>query len=587
MTMSELETMRHSCAHVMAAAVVEMFPEASLGFGPPIDDGFYYDFDLPRSLTPDDLKEIERRMRRLISKADPFEYEELAAGDAKALLGGTGQTYKIEAIDDISGLGEAPSIYRSGDFLDLCAGPHVEHTGKVGPFKLLSIAGAYWKGSEKNPQLQRIYGTCFPTKAQLDRHLELLEEARARDHRTLGRELDLFTINELVGSGLVLWHPKGGRLREIIEDFWRAEHRRRGYEMVFSPHIGRAELWDTSGHNRWFADDMFPPMELETQSYINKPMNCPFHIQIYKSRTRSYRELPLRWGELGTVYRRERSGVLHGMLRVRGFTQDDAHLFMRPDQLVDEILGVLDLELFFLKQFGYEDLKFTLSVRDESNKSHYAGTDEVWELAESALANALNEKKLEYTRAAGEATFYGPKIDTHLSDALGREWQGPTIQVDFNLPERFDIVYEARDGVRRRPVMVHRTILGSMERFVAGLVEHYAGAFPVWLAPEQVRVINIADRHIEYCQSVLAALRKAGLRAELDARTERMNLKIREAQLQKTPYMLIAGDRDIAAEKVSVRLRSGQDLGQMDLANFVETAVAVNAGRSAGYGFAE
>ena len=586
MTMSELETMRHSCAHVMAAAVMEMFPEASLGFGPPIDDGFYYDFELPRSLTPDDLKEIERRMRRLISKADPFEYEELEAVQAKALLGGMGQTYKIEAIDDISGLGEAPSIYRSGDFLDLCAGPHVEHTGKVGPFKLLSIAGAYWKGSEKNPQLQRIYGTCFPTKAQLDRHLELLEEARSRDHRTLGRVLDLFTVNELVGPGLALWHPKGGRVREIIEDFWRAEHRRRGYELVFSPHIGRAELWDTSGHTRWFADDMFPPMELETQSYINKPMNCPFHIQIYKSRTRSYRELPLRWGELGTVYRRERSGVLHGMLRVRGFTQDDAHLFLRPDQLVDEILGVLDLELFFLKQFGYEDLKFTLSVRDESNKAHYAGADEVWELAERALANALNEKKLEYTRAVGEATFYGPKIDTHLSDALGRLWQGPTIQVDFNLPERFDIVYEGRDGARHRPVMIHRTILGSMERFVAGLVEHYAGAFPVWLAPEQVRVINIADRHVEYCQNVVTALREAGLRAELDARTERMNLKIREAQLQKTPYMLIAGDRDIAAGKVSVRLRSGQDLGQMDLADFIKTAGGVNAERSAGYGFA-
>ncbi|MCY3801494.1 MAG: threonine--tRNA ligase [Chloroflexi bacterium] len=587
MTMSELETMRHSCAHVMAAAVIEMFPEASLGFGPPIDDGFYYDFDLARSLTPDDLEEIERRMRRLISRADPFEYEELEAGDAKALLGGMGQNYKIEAIDDISRLGEAPSIYRSGDFLDLCAGPHLEHTGKVGPFKLLSIAGAYWKGSEKNPQLQRIYGTCFPTQAELDRHLELLEEARSRDHRTLGLVLDLFTVNELVGPGLALWHPNGGRVREIIEDFWRAEHRRRGYELVFSPHIGRAELWDTSGHTRWFADDMFPPMELETQSYVNKPMNCPFHIQIYKSRTRSYRELPLRWGELGTVYRHERSGVLHGMLRARGFTQDDAHLFLRPDQLVDEILGVLDLELFFLKQFGYEDLRFTLSVRDESNKEHYAGTDEVWELAERALANALNEKELEYTRAEGEATFYGPKIDTHLSDALGRLWQGPTIQVDFNLPERFDIVYEGQDGVRHRPVMVHRTILGSMERFVAGLVEHHAGAFPVWLAPEQVRVINIADRHVDYCQYVVAALREAGLRAQLDVRSERMNLKIRRAQWQKTPYMLIAGDRDVAAEKVSVRLRSGQDLGAMDLADFIETAVRVNAERAAGYGFDE
>ncbi len=585
MTMSELEAMRHSCAHVMAAAVIEMFPEAKLGFGPPIDDGFYYDFDLSRSLTTADLEEIERRMERLIAKADSFDYEELEIGEARALFAGNDQTYKIEAIDDISNLGSVPSIYRSGNFLDLCAGPHVEHTGKVGPFKLLSIAGAYWKGSENNPQLQRIYGTCFPTRDELDRHLQLLEEARKRDHRTLGRELDLFSVNELVGPGLVLWHPNGGRIREVVEDFWRAEHRRRGYELVYSPHIGRAELWDTSGHTRWFADDMFPPMELEAQSYINKPMNCPFHIQIYKSRTRSYRDLPLRWGELGTVYRRERSGVLHGMLRVRGFTQDDAHLFMRPDQLVEEILGVLDLELFFLKQFGYTDLKFTLSVRDETNKDHYAGTDENWKLAEDALANALNQKKLEYTRATGEATFYGPKIDTHLSDALGRLWQGPTIQVDFNLPERFEIVYEGQDGNRHRPVMVHRTILGSMERFVAGLVEHYAGAFPVWLAPVQVRVINIADRHIEYCENVLATLRDAGLRADLDARTERMNLKIREAQVQKVPYMLVAGDKDIESGKVSVRLRSTDELGQMDLAEFVDTATRVNAERAADYGF--
>ena len=585
MTMSELEAMRHSCAHVMAAAVIEMFPEAKLGFGPPIDDGFYYDFDLSRSLTPADLEEIEGRMERLIAKADSFDYEELEIGEARALFAGNDQTYKIEAIDDISNLGAVPSIYRSGNFLDLCAGPHVEHTGKVGPFKLLSIAGAYWKGSEKNPQLQRIYGTCFPTRDELDQHLQLPEEARKRDHRTLGRELDLFSVNELVGPGLALWHPNGGRIREVVEDFWRAEHRRRGYELVYSPHIGRAELWDTSGHTRWFADDMFPPMELEAQSYINKPMNCPFHIQIYKSRTRSYRDLPLRWGELGTVYRRERSGVLHGMLRVRGFTQDDAHLFMRPDQLVEEILGVLDLELFFLKQFGYTDLKFTLSVRDETNKDHYAGTDENWKLAEDALANALNQKKLEYTRATGEATFYGPKIDTHLSDALGRLWQGPTIQVDFNLPERFEIVYEGQDGNRHRPVMVHRTILGSMERFVAGLVEHYAGAFPVWLAPVQVRVINIADRHIEYCENVLATLRDAGLRADLDSRTERMNLKIREAQVQKVPYMLVAGDKDIESGKVSVRLRSTDELGQMDLAEFVDTATRVNAERAADYGF--
>ena len=524
-------------------------------------------------------------METLVARAEPFVYEELEVDAAKDLFAKAGQTYKLEAIDDISALGEKPSIYRSGDFLDLCAGPHVEDTGKVGPFKLLSIAGAYWKGTEENPQLQRIYGTCFGAEKDLKRHLDLLEEAKKRDHRVLGRELDLFSINDLVGPGLALWHPKGGRIREVVEDFWRKEHRRRGYELVYSPHIGRSELWDTSGHTQWFTDDMFPRMELETQSYIMKPMNCPFHIQIYKSRTRSYRDLPLRWGELGTVYRRERSGVLHGMLRVRGLTQDDAHLFMRPEQLVDEILGVLDLELFFLDQFGYKDLKFTLSVRDPGDLDHYAGDDSVWETAEKALGSALDKMGLEYERAEGEAVFYGPKIDTHLSDALGRQWQGPTIQVDFNLPERFDLEYEGEDGHRHRPVMVHRTILGSIERFIAGLVEHHAGAFPVWLAPEQVRVINIADRHIEYCEGVLGSLREGGLRADLDARTERMNLKIRDAQLQKVPYMLIAGDRDVEAKKVSVRLRSEKDLGQIDLQEFIQTAAAVNDGRSSGYGF--
>lgn len=587
MPMTELEKMRHSCAHVMATAVQEMFPEAQLGFGPPIEDGFYYDFDLPRALTPDDLEEVERRMARVVKAADPFIYEEIAGDAALSMFEETGQMYKLEAIRDLVDKGETISIYRSGEFFDLCAGPHMTNTRQVGTYKLLSVAGAYWKGDEKRPQLQRIYATSFSSKKELREFLDRREEALRRDHRTLARELDLFSINADVGAGLVLWHPKGGVLREILEDFWRAEHRRRGYDIVFTPHIGRKELWDTSGHTRWYADGLFPEMELEHQTFINKPMNCPFHVKIFGSQTRSYRDLPLRFGELGTVYRFERSGVLHGALRVRGFTQDDAHIFCRPDQFASEVAGALDIARFILDTFGFGDLEIDLSVRDDSGDEKYVGANELWELAEAGLIEALEKEGMEYTRVPGEAAFYGPKIDIKVRDAIGRTWQLTTIQVDFNLPERFDIDYEDEDGLRKRPVMVHRALLGSMERFTAILIEHYAGAFPVWLAPVQVMMIPIADRHEQYCHSAATTMREAGLRVDIDARSERMNRKIRNAQLQKIPYMLVVGDRDVEAGQVSVRLRSEKDQGAMDLETFISTVRNVCSDRADGYGFGE
>ena len=585
MAMTELEKMRHSCAHVMATAVQEMFPEARLGFGPPIEHGFYYDFDLPRALKPEDLVEVERRMRAVVKAADPFVYEEVSGEEALKLFEEAGQTYKVEAISDLVGTGETISVYRSGKFFDLCAGPHVADTSEVGVYKLLSVAGAYWKGDEKRPQLQRIYATSFPSEKELKEYLHRREEAQRRDHRTLARELDLFSINPEVGAGLVLWHPKGGVVREILEDFWREEHRRRGYDLVFTPHIGRKELWETSGHTRWYADGLFPEMELEHQSFINKPMNCPFHVKIFGSRTRSYRDLPLRFAELGTVYRFERSGVLHGAMRVRGFTQDDAHIFCRPDQFAAEVAAALDIARYILGTVGFVDLQFDLSVRDESGDDKYVGEDSLWELAESGLVEALEAQGLEYSRVPGEAVFYGPKIDVHVRDAIGRSWQLTTIQVDFNLPERFDIEYEDDDGSRKRPVMVHRALLGSIERFVAILIEHYAGAFPVWLAPVQVMMIPIADRHHAYCQEAAKRMREAGLRVDVDARGERMNRKIRNAQMQKIPYMLVVGDRDIKAEKVSVRLRSEKDLGVMDVDSLIAAATKAVAERADGYGF--
>ena len=543
-TYDRLYRVRHSAAHVLATAMLDLFPDAQMGIGPPTDDGFYYDFELPRALTPDDLKALQKLMLKHKKANYPFEYSEHDREAALAYFKETNQPFKVELINDLPD-DETISYYTSGPFVDLCRGPHVDSTGEIGAFKLLSIAGAYWRGDENRAQLQRVYGTAFETKAELNAHLARLEEAKRRDHRTLARDLDLFSINPAIGAGLVLWHAKGSLVRELLETFWREEHRRRGYDMVYSPHIGRRELWETSGHTQWFSDGLFPEMELEHQTFINKPMNCPFHVKIFDSQTRSYRDLPLRYGELGTVYRFERSGTLHGALRVRGLTQDDAHIFCRRDQFTDEVAGALDLARFIYETFGFSEYIVELSVRDASGSAKYAGGDDLWELAEEGLVEALERHEMAYTRVEGEAAFYGPKIDIQVADAIGRRWQLTTVQVDFNLPERFDITYEDADGTRQRPVMVHRAIFGAMERFVAVLIEHFAGAFPVWLAPVQVAVIPIADRHVDYCEGVAERLREAGLRVQVDARAERMNRKIRDAQLQKTPYMLVAGDRDI------------------------------------------
>ncbi|MGE5592105.1 MAG: threonine--tRNA ligase [Betaproteobacteria bacterium] len=561
------EILRHSTAHVLAQAVKRLFPEVKLAIGPAIENGFYYDFDKPEPFTLDDLGRIEQEMRNIVSENLPIVREEISRDDAVALFCKMDEPYKLELIEDLP-QDEVVSVYRQGEFVDLCRGPHLASTGELRAFKLLSVAGAYWRGDEKRKMLQRIYGTAFPTEAGLQAYLHVLEEAERRDHRKLGKELDLFSLHEEAGAGLVYWHPKGAMVRKVIEDFWREEHLKRGYQLVYSPHIARRDLWEISGHWGWYRENMYSPIDIDGVEYLLKPMNCPFHILMYKTRTRSYRDLPIRWAELGTVYRYERSGVLHGLLRVRGFTQDDAHLFMRPDQLEDELVGVLDLVEFMMRSFGYKDYDMELSVRDPANKEKYVGSDEVWNMAEGALVAALDRKGLPYARMEGEAKFYGPAIDVKVKDALGRGWQGPTIQVDFNLPERFDLEYIGEDNSPHRPVMIHRTVLGSMERFVAGLVEHYAGAFPVWLAPVQVRLIPIADRHVDYARKVASELVEAKLRVEVDDRGEKMGYKIREAQVEKVPYMLVAGDREAEQGTVSVRSRGEGDLGPMSLADF-------------------
>ncbi len=557
---NRLEVMRHSAAHVMAQAVLSIFPEAKLGIGPAIEDGFYYDFDLPRSLTPDDLPAIEAKMKEIVALDLPFEREEVDREEARRLL--AGQPYKLELIDELAD--EKVSLYRQGPLVDLCRGPHLGSTGELGAFKLVNIAGAYWRGDEHRPMLQRIYGVAFETEAALQEHLHRLAEAAKRDHRRLGRELDLFSIHNEAGPGLVHWHPKGALVRRLIEDFWKDEHIKRGYDIVYTPHIAKVDLWRTSGHWDFYQDYLYSPMEVEGQDYIIKPMNCLGHILMYKTRLRSYRELPLRWAELGTVYRYERSGVLHGLARVRGFTQDDAHIFCRPDQLEAEVAGVLELARFMMQAFGFNEYEVFLSTRPEK----YAGSAEVWEDSTRTLERALDRLHMAYSIDPGEGVFYGPKIDISLKDALGRSWQGPTTQVDFNLPQRFDVTYIGEDGKEHQVVMVHRAVLGSLERFVACLLEHYAGAFPVWLAPVQAVVIPIADRHLDYARQVAAELSGQGLRIQVDARAERMNLKIREAQLQKVPYMLVVGDNEAAASTVSLRLRNNQNLGTHSLASF-------------------
>ncbi|MGQ9491071.1 MAG: threonine--tRNA ligase [Anaerolineae bacterium] len=579
-----LYKLRHSTAHVMAQAVLERFPDALIAIGPPIKDGFYYDFDLGRNpdgslktFTPEDLEAIEKRMRQIVAGRHPFIRSEVSAAEAKRLF--ANQPYKIELIEGLEKGGvdeygeptaEPPviSTYQHDRFIDLCRGPHLEHTGQIPPdaFKLLSVAGAYWRGDEHNPMLQRIYGTVWPNKQQLDAYLYKIEEARRRDHRRLGKELDLFSTNpDEVGGGLVLWHPKGAMMRYLAEEFSKQEHLKGGYEFVVTPHIGRATLWETSGHLDFYKESMYAPIEIEGQQFYLKPMNCPFHVSIYKSRTRSYRDLPLRWAEWGTVYRFERSGVLHGLTRVRGFTQDDAHLFCRPDQMPEEIDKVLGFCLHILRSFGFESFNAYLSTRPEKR----VGPDEKWEAAERALEAALQRAGIPYQVDEGGGAFYGPKIDLKVYDALEREWQLSTIQFDFNLPERFDLSYIGEDGKEYRPYMIHRALMGSLERFFGVLIEHFGGAFPVWLSPVQATVIPIADRHNEIAHQVAARLKEAGLRAEVDDSSDRMNAKIRNAQLQKIPYMLVIGDREAAEGTVNVRLRTGEQRGSQSVAEFI------------------
>jgi len=563
--------MRHSVAHVMAEAVQSIFPDARFGIGPAIKDGFYYDFDLPRSLTPDDLPVIEKKMSEIIAADLPFSQKEVAREEAKRLF--ASQPYKLELIDEIPD--KKVSIYQQGAFVDLCRGPHINATGGIKAFKLVSIAGAYWRGDEHCPMLQRIYGVAFDTKEALDEHLKKLEEAARRDHRKLGKELDLFSIHEEAGPGLVHWHPKGAVIRRVIEDFWKDEHCKRGYDIVYTPHIAKVGLWQTSGHWDFYHDYLYSPMDVEGQQYIIKPMNCLGHILMYKTKLRSYRELPLRYAELGTVYRYERSGVLHGLARVRGFTQDDAHIFCRFDQLEEEVVGVLELTRFMINTFGFTNYKVLLSTRPEK----YAGALEVWEEATETLRKALSRSGITYDVDPGEGVFYGPKIDTKIEDALGRAWQGPTVQVDFNLPQRFDVNYIGEDGQEHMVAMVHRTVLGSMERFLALLIEHYGGDFPVWLAPVQVKVIPIADRHLDHTRKLEAEFRSRGVRVEIDGRSERMNLKIRQAQLEKIPYMLVVGDKEVADNSVSIRRRSGEQISAQPFDSFLETISADIANR--------
>ena len=559
-----IEMLRHSASHIMAEAVQSLFPDAKFGIGPTIENGFYYDFDLPRPLTPEDLPAIEKLMKKIVGGNVPFTREEVGKDEARRIF--AGQPYKLELIDELPG--DTATVYRQGKFTDLCRGPHVKKSGEVKAFKLLNIAGAYWRGDEKRPMLQRIYGAAFETQAELDEHLKKLEEIEALDHRKLIKQLDLVSFHEEAGAGLAYWHPKGGLIRVLIEDYWRKRHLESGYDIVFTPHIGRAHLWETSGHLGFYKDSMYSPMEIDEQDYYIKPMNCPFHIMIYKTKLRSYRELPLRWAELGTVYRYERSGTLHGLLRVRGFTQDDAHIVCTPEQIEDEITRVLDFCLSILHAFGFDNYKVELSVRDSAKLDKYAGSNEMWEQAERSLIKALDARGLPHERKEGEAVFYGPKIDIKIKDVLGRYWQCSTIQFDFNLPERFDMTFIGEDGKERRPYMVHRALMGSLERFFGVLVEHYGGAFPVWLSPVQVMIIPIADRHLEYAKKLEAELKAEGLRVQVDARSERMNSKIREAQLQKIPYMLVVGDKEMAENSVSIRLRSGDDLGKKPITEF-------------------
>ena len=560
-----LYRMRHSAAHIMAEAVLEMFPEAKFAIGPPIDNGFYYDFELPRALTPEDLPEIEKRMRARMASDVPFEHSEMPK--AEALERFAGQPFKVELIEGIADANV--SIYRQGAFTDLCEGPHVERTGQVPPFKLTSVAGAYWRGDEKRPMLQRIYGAMFETQSELDDYLERIEEAARRDHRKLGRELELFTSHELVGAGLPLLLPKGATIRRLLEEYIHKQERDAGYQHVYTPVLGKVDLYKTSGHWAHYRDGMFPPMQLEHEELVLRPMNCPHHILIYQNGLHSYRDLPLRIGEMGTMYRYEKSGVVGGLSRVRAMNLNDAHIFCRPDQIKAEIAGVLRLVERAFATLQIVDYTYRLSLRDKDSDK-YVDDDELWRVAEGELREILESAKLPYYDAIGEAAFYGPKIDIQIRDILGREETLATIQVDRHLPNQFDLTYIGEDGAHHRPVMIHRGVIGTTERMMAYLIELYAGAFPPWLAPVQAIVIPIADRHLDYAHEVLDSLRAAGLRAEVDARGERMNAKIRDAQLQKIPYMLVVGDREAEAQAVAVRTRAGEDLKSMPVFQFID-----------------
>lgn len=559
-----LETMRHSTAHVMAAAVRRLWPDALFDIGPDTEDGFYYDFDLAHRLTAEDFPAIEAEMAKIVADNQPFVREEKSRAEVWQMMTERGQKYKLERLADIPD-GETISLYHSGDFTDLCRGPHVARTGDIKAFKLLSVAGAYFRGDEKNQMMQRLYGTAFLTQADLDAHLKMLAEAKLRDHRTLGRDLDLFSIQEAVGPGLIHWHPKGARIRTIIEEFWRREHYRAGYEMLYTPHVGRAGLWETSGHLGFYSENMYAPMEIDEQRYYIKPMNCPFHIQIYQAHKRSYRELPLRWAELGTVYRYERAGVLHGLMRVRGFTQDDAHIYCTEEQVESEVRECVRFAIAMWRAFGFENITAYLATRPEKA----VGDPARWELAQRSLEAALQAEGIAYELDEGGGAFYGPKIDLKTRDAIGRSWQMSTVQFDFNLPERFDMAYIGPDGQEHRPFMVHRALLGSLERFFGILIEHYAGAFPLWLAPVQVGLIPVTDAQADAARAVAAQLKARDIRAVVDERSEKLGAKIRDAQLQKIPYMLVLGKREVEQGTVSVRSRVAGDLGVMPLDAFI------------------
>jgi threonyl-tRNA synthetase len=559
------EVYRHSSTHIMAQAVKELFPGVQLTIGPALEDSFYYDFAFERPFTPEDLEKIEARAVEIIGRKLGIARREFTKREAIELFKARGELYKVELIQGFPD-SEPISAYSQGDFVDLCRGPHLPSTGHVGVFKLLTTAGAYWRGDERNPMLQRIYGTSFPTKAELDAHLARLDEIKRRDHRKVGKELDLISVQDEIGPGLVLWHPKGATVRLLIENFWREQHIKDGYDLVYSPHVARLDLWKTSGHVDYYRENMFAPMKLEGSEYQLKPMNCPYHIMIYKSHLRSYRDLPIRYGELGTVYRYERTGVLHGLLRVRGFTQDDAHLFCRPDQMETEVGRVLDFTFFILKTFGFSEFEVFLSTRPKES----VGSDEHWTLATSALEAALKGRNISYHLDPGGGAFYGPKIDIKIKDALGRSWQCSTVQVDFNNPERFELSYIGEDGKAHQPIMIHRALMGSIERFFGILIEHFGGAFPTWLAPVQARVLAITDGQREFAARAVEEMKAAGFRVEADLRNEKIGLKIREAEKSKIPFMFVVGDREVQSRSLSVRGRNGVNLGTMTVAGALD-----------------